>query len=212
MRALNQVRVPRAMWRVGTCLGMRVVPIPHVCRRSLRVVTRAMVHRARLDMVHRIPATPVHLASGYVGQGYATHVAHHGPPPPPPYGAPYSGGAPYSTAPPYGPQPPSAHRHRTAAVRRTVHRRSFQGLAHRSTTRMGVRRTVPHQPNSRTAPRPPHLRLTTSPPSPQHRHRPESRDQYRTQARLHPLPMPFGRALALPTVVLALKGVRRYGL
>jgi len=28
MRALNQVRVPRAMWRDETCLSMRVVPIP----------------------------------------------------------------------------------------------------------------------------------------------------------------------------------------
>ena len=50
MRALNRVRVPRAMWRVGTCLSMRVVLTPHICRRSLRVVTRALVPAQDVDM------------------------------------------------------------------------------------------------------------------------------------------------------------------
>ena len=179
MRALNRVHVPRAMWRVGACLSMRVMLTPHICRRSLRVVTCALVHRARLDMSH------------------ITDRHHH-----------------RRTVRRTATQPMSRitdHRHHRRMVGRTAHRRSFQGLAHRSTTRMGIHRTPPHQPNSRTPLRPPHLRLTTSTPSPQHRHRPESRDQYRMQARLHPLPMPFGRALALPMVVLALKGVQRYG-
>ena len=70
MRALIEVRAPRAMWRVGTCLSMRVGPIPHVFRRSLRIVTRAMVPAQDVDMYSSRPSCDKQKRSTFQNRAY----------------------------------------------------------------------------------------------------------------------------------------------